>query len=520
MIKRVTAPVGVAAVVLCYCLIHTLALLAPGPTLALDDVKLNVLTQSLEGGYLPTNPPLYEWTLIAAQTIAGPTLISAAIAKYSLLSVMLLGVFAASRNIGVNRLGAALVVLSTLALFQFGWNLHQAFTHTTALLAATGLLLASTAALINKREPWAYALLGIACGAGLVAKYSFVLIALCLFLAMCLRREGRYALASPWMMLTLTFGVVIVSPHASWLLNQDTSLGAAAAGRLEAGATPYILRAAKGVASSVGVIATFFLPTLLFALVAFGPSTLRQGALGTRSRTASLSEADKASLSAGALMFRDAALLGAAVLVIGVLAVGAPKLQDRYAVGFLLPAVIWLGAAIAQVRPSQRAVHRYAFLISAVVVAFTGGRFVQAVVAGAPFCSTCRQWTPFDALGEEMKAAGVDATGTITGYTDNTAGNLRRLFPKTRVVSAHQQIYAPPIGKDKSTSCVFVWSGEMGAPEPAQVVAKIPPAKIIEVTADWRHPLRGGNWRQTTWRYADISDMPELASGICRLNTR
>ncbi|MEZ5917693.1 MAG: hypothetical protein R3C40_09060 [Parvularculaceae bacterium] len=42
-----------------------------------------MLTQSWRGGYLPENPPLFEWMLIAVQGLAGPALAGFLVVKYA-----------------------------------------------------------------------------------------------------------------------------------------------------------------------------------------------------------------------------------------------------------------------------------------------------------------------------------------------------------------------------------------------------------------------------------------------------
>ena len=57
---------------LLYCLLHATLRLALSSNLPQDDVTANILAQTLEPGYLPRQPPLYEWLLWMVQRVAGP----------------------------------------------------------------------------------------------------------------------------------------------------------------------------------------------------------------------------------------------------------------------------------------------------------------------------------------------------------------------------------------------------------------------------------------------------------------
>jgi hypothetical protein len=70
-------PFGVGGVVslgVLYGLVYSTLRLSISHNLPVDDVKSNVYTQTLELGYVPKQPPLYEWLLWLVQHVTGPTL--------------------------------------------------------------------------------------------------------------------------------------------------------------------------------------------------------------------------------------------------------------------------------------------------------------------------------------------------------------------------------------------------------------------------------------------------------------
>ena len=496
-LERVATLRGVAIVYVAYGVLHALVTRIPGPALALDDVKLNVVTQSLQAGYLPGNPPLYEWLLIAAQQIAGPSLLAVLLVKYFLIGAS--GVFAylLANEVMRDDRWAALTSLSLILLYQFGWNAHQAFTHTLTLIPATLLFWWALLRLFDRRKLTDYLFLGAAVGIGLLSKYSFVGIALAAFLAAMLRAESRRLVLSPWMVISLVIAAIIASPHFSWLMAQNSGVIQASAERLQGSADPHWRRVVEGVPAALWAIASFFLP---FAVIA---ATLFQQ---------SFRQTDSANIKA--LIARDAMIIGAAGLLLGVIILGVSNLQERYAIAFLFPGLFWAMSKVKESAPAARNLSRYAAVVVVAAFLMFGLRVVQTAVPGEPFCSDCRQWIPYDAIADRLKDDGFEE-GTLVAYTDHTAGNLRRLFPKARIISSHMPFYTPPGGRVED-KCYFIWSNELGPPEPTQLTAKFAADVRLAVVGDWSHPLRDTGWRKTTWTLVRVDNDRDLAKNLCR----
>ncbi len=480
-----------------YALLHAGAARLAGPVLALDDAKLNVVAQSFQRGYLPANPPLFEWLLILAQHLAGPGALSFALVKAAFFSAAGAFTYLSAKAIRENRRWAALCAFSLLLLFQFGWNYHQAFTHTTALIAATSFFWFALARLFRERKAGDYALLGLALGAGLLAKYSFAGAAAAAFAALALQREGRGLLANPRLLLSLAVAALLLAPHAGWVAMNNAGLADGMTARLTGGgAEPHLLRAAKGVPSALGVMIAFFLP-LGFVAAAL-----------LRRHARLLAETP----APGVRLARDAALIGAAGLVAAVLLVGMGRMEDRYVIPFLYPAVFVIAAALMNAPRAGANAKILAVCAASFALFCLGFKLVTVLRPGPPFCDDCRQFIAFEPLQRALAARGFDGTGTLVGFDETTAGNLRRLFPRARVLAWSLPAYAPPEAPS-GAPCFFVWSLDLGAPPPETLLAGIGEAQAATVESLTR-PLAGER-RLVTWTVAAVEPDGPIYDQTC-----
>src|SRR5690606_15107383 len=67
--------------------------------------------------------------------------------------------------------------------------------------------------------PALYLLLGAVAGLGMLSKYSYALFFAALALAALATREGRAIVRSPWIVASALVALLVVSPHAWWLLD-------------------------------------------------------------------------------------------------------------------------------------------------------------------------------------------------------------------------------------------------------------------------------------------------------------
>lgn len=495
-LSRVATLRGVFFVFLFYGLVHGGVTLIPGATLALDDVKLNVLTQSWQAGYLRENPPLFEWLLMLTQTMVGPTLFSFVAVKYALMTVTGIFAFLIGRMVFGDQRWAVLGALGLVLLYQIGWNYHQAFTHSLALIATVMVFWWALLRLLREPTILQYTTLGFSIGLGMIAKYSFAGAVAAAVIAMMTEREYRSTILSPRILIAITVAGLVMTPHMVWLSATNPAVASDTIGRLRGEEAAYLVRLAQGVPAVIWAFVSFYLPFALIAGVLFGrlASGSKLGRLGR--------------------LLRNASLVGMAGVFLAVIALGVPSLQERYLIAFLFPAYFWVLLLLKESEPSSRQVGLYAASVAIVAIAIVSVRLVQTATPGKPFCSSCRQWIPYEAVADELRRVGFE-TGTLVGYTDHTAGNLRRLFPKARVISSHLPGYTPP-GGALSEPCYFIWSPSLAQPPSETLLARFDPSTTRMVTGEWRHFARKKGWRKTHWSIAQINHDPDLVRALCK----
>ena len=495
---------AVAAWFIVYGAIHGLITRAAGPSLALDDAKLNVVTQSLQGGYMTENPPLFEWTLILAQQAVGPTLLSFIIVKYAFLTIAGVATYGAARIALGNRPWAALTAISLTAIYQIGWNFHQAFTHTTALTAAIALYWWALARVARSGESRDYVLLGLALGLGALAKYSFLPAAAIGLLAVALEPSMRSRALTWRMAIAIAVAAVMVWPHAAWVLTDNPDVVGKTSSRLAGAEASYIERIAEGAPSALWAVVSFALPIAPMAWIAFGRRRLTAAPLDHELPR----------------IARRATLIGAAALIGVVFALGMERMQERYAIPFLFPLVFWLMAAARSAMADRiGALNRFLALSAAGLVAVAGLRAAAAIWPGPPFCEECRQFVPYEPLAAAIEARGL-AAGTLVGFEDHTAGNLRRLLPRARVISGHMPYYTPPATPERRTveaDCLFIWSLDLGPRPIDRVVDAVDPSTSFTASATWRTASRNEAARIATWTIAPINHNERLTRELCRI---
>ncbi len=488
------SPRTAALFVALYCAANAAITLASGPALALDDVKLNVLTQSWRPGYLPDNPPLFEWTLILAQGVFGPTLASFVAVKYFFLTATAAFTFLALREAGAERRAAAAGALLLPLIPQIGLAYHQTLTHSAALIAATAFFWFALLRMERRRRLSDFALLGIAIGLGALSKYAVIPPMLVALAAALSRPSLRRSLLRPQLALTVAVAALMVSPHLLWLAETHGRAAALFQERF-IGSAGYRFRVGEGLASAAWAIAVFFAPTLVLLFIAD-----RQSFRSLWSNRNSLLFASAAAASV---------LILAAVLLLGL-----SNFQERYALAFLFPGFLWLIATSAKVYDAPRLFSALLVASAALSIASAGVRAVEAFSPGRPFCTSCRQHIPYLYLQRALDGkAGVE--DTLVAFDDNTAGNLRRLFPNLRVISALHIENAPPARA--TGDCLLIWSTDISPPPAPSALDQLDQTRFERAGGPWRLRMRGEKeLRSTWWTIAEIERSTPMRAALCQ----
>ncbi|GJL95636.1 MAG: glycosyl transferase [Hyphococcus sp.] len=490
---------SVLALLVGFSVLHGVVTMAAGPVLALDDDKLNIFTQSFQLGYLPDNPPLFEWTLIAVQKITGPVQLSFIIVKYLFLILTGLFTYLTAARLFKNHRWAAFTVLALLSLYQIGYNYHQAFTHSTALMASVAFLWYGLLKLRDEPRTQHYLLLGLAVGPGAIAKYSFLPVVVSIFIAGMLSSQVRARLLNVRILISVLLAMLVCLPHGLWLLDHMDEIAMRADQRFGTVEASYMSRVSNALPAALWAMGSFLLPFVAVVAVA-APNSFRE-----------LKVVDEATS-----IFRNATLVCIIVLLVGIVVTGASSFPERYAIAFMYPALFWFIAALKNSTPTERALRNITLAGFVFFGLFLGVRIVQTVMPGPPFCSDCRQWIPYAVLEDAFPAENFEKA-TLVGFDIYTAGNLRRLFPDNRVVAPFFPFYTPP-GGDEHAPCYFVWSENLGVAPPDEYLPPEIKQRAAQITGKWPQNIANFRERETTWNIVDLKPNPRVAKSLCRLS--
>jgi 4-amino-4-deoxy-L-arabinose transferase-like glycosyltransferase len=245
---------------------HVLVRLWTGDALELDEAEQVLWTQHLALGY-GTQPPLYTWLQRGVFELVGVSVLGLTLLKHALLALTYLFTFAAARALMPSAL-AALASASMLLIPQIGWESHRDLTHTVACTTMAAATWWAVLALRERPTPGRFAALGVAVGLGVLAKYSFVVVPLALWLALVAAADTRSLALHRGMLLAAAIAGAVVAPHALWLL---ANLAQATGGTLEKMGATAALPWGTGVLRGLGrlaLVTVAFLTPLWIVLVA------------------------------------------------------------------------------------------------------------------------------------------------------------------------------------------------------------------------------------------------------------
>lgn len=406
------------------------------PVLTIDDSRELLFAQTLEPGYLPRQPPLYNWLIWAGVRGFGVGLPALLIVKYSVLGAAYAFLYAGARHVLGDARRARLATFSLLLMVPVNWVAHEALTHSVAALAATTGTFYALLRLGESGGLGAYLRLGLALGLGFLAKFSFGVAALALLTGALTVARVRRRLLHPRILLALGLAALVVTPYAAWFARQPASLVAMYADEVGAGeASGYLAGVGSGLYYLTRVATYYLAPLALAAPLAFRGAWAREPAA-----------------SAGQRLLERVLLAELGVLLAGILVGRVSYLKFRWVLPlFALCPVYVLSRVRADAPP--RAFRRFAGMLLTAELLLAAA-FAVAVYRGDLGGRPSRLTVPYEAVARELRAAGFRG-GTIAAGDGALAGNLRLWFPEARVVRLTNPEYLPPSRGDGQ--CLVVW---------------------------------------------------------------
>ncbi|WP_295887227.1 glycosyltransferase family 39 protein [uncultured Thiohalocapsa sp.] len=375
------------------------------PTAEWDHAEQLILSQFPALGY-NSQPPLYTWLVQALFAVSGPSLPVLLALKALLLTLMVAGVAAAARQLGMTPAQQWVAVLGLALIPQVVWEDQRNFTHTVLVVAVAAWTLVALLRLAYRPGWGEYGALGLLLGLGALSKYNFGFFALALLAAALSLPTWRPLLLSRRFAVALALAAAIFAPHAHWVLAEPTAAGEGFHKlRMTAGiGWDTLLDLAAGLAASLGL------------LVLLSPLVRRR------------SPRDAALPPGCRLLWRTAGL----VLVLAVALIllsGARDIKEHW----LQPMVFYAPLLLAcHAEPGG---WRWRVFVGAVVLVLAG---VSVALPGQALWADperpSRLNAPYRELAAQMRAA-VPRPALVLADSDPLAGNLRLAFPDAVVMS-------------------------------------------------------------------------------------
>jgi hypothetical protein len=486
---------GVIFAVSLYSALHIAARLIASGNLGEDDPYEAVLTQTLQLGYVPGQPPLYDWLLWLLQQMTGPGALPFQLLKYGLLTATCAFIFASARRVMKDDAFWGFLSVEALALiYQISWRFHEGFTHAVGAMCAVAATLWALLRLIERERGADYALFGVIAGLGLLTVMPFWVYLGALIGAAAIQPAARRAILRPAFYASLVLALCIASPYLLWLAWTPEGI-AAMLPTVRIGSTGHWREAGEGLRRAITEPVLYLAP-LIFLYPIFFP-----GYLATLRRSIRLTPEQDAPADAEQLILH-LTLLNIAALIIGATIFGIDRYPTHALMPLFLVTSIWLTAQARKAARTEGEVRRFVILAVSIAVFAFAARCANMYVL-EPVCKICRWGIPYGELAEAVKARGFER-GRLVVYDDELAGNLRRFFPDARILLAAPHPYRPPerpaVPGDKTA---LIWEASP-AGKVARAFGEIMPnaAEVMTRAETLKLPWRGHLWKPDGYRFS------------------
>lgn len=201
-----------------YALTWTLLPLAVNTTLNRDTIQIVYWGMEWQPGFFK-HPPLISWMTEIAVMVFG----ASDVVIYGLSVAVMLASFACIHLLALRYVNPTIAALSVVTLPVLGYCSYIVphFNHNIVLNLpwCAAILLAYLA--IEERRTWAWPLLGLTLGLGILAKYTILILPLLFLVHVAMNPGHRWVLRSPAAWLAVGLCLAVAAPHAHWVLAND-----------------------------------------------------------------------------------------------------------------------------------------------------------------------------------------------------------------------------------------------------------------------------------------------------------
>ncbi len=446
-------PPGVAPRVLgflaVYFVLQALLRLFAVSSLGVDDAEMVVITQELAWGY-GTQPPLFNWLQIGAFAVLGFGAPAIVILHFLLLFAAYVLVFFSGRLVFGSDMKAAAVALALFAIPQIGWEALHSHSHTLLSLAVAALTLLAMLRIFARGGWGDYVLFGVALALGLLAKYSYLPIALAFLAAGASIPALRHRVLSLRMLAALALALVLTAPHLHWVINHPEET---------------LARTFKfGIAAEAGLLRTWGLGLMEVAVSVLSYVALAvvvfAGAVFFPVRGHDAAVAVRPGLPHGRAFIVRTLAIALALVLVAVLASGATEVKERWLqpILFMAPFALMVFVEPRLTVFRERLVILFSAAIGVIFLVALAVAYLVPTVSGTPF----RALAPFEALAADIRDLGF-TEGTILAEDFYIAGNLRLHLPGAMAAEPEYGLW-PRTAEQAAAPVVVAWSGRRERP--------------------------------------------------------
>ena len=379
-----------------------------------DEAEQVLWSQQLQWGY-GVQPPLYTWLQWTVNQALGPSVLALSVLKHALLALTYALMWLAGRELLGSRRGAWLAAASLLLLPPLAWDSVRDRTHTvlvTATVCAAWWLLLR---IVRRPRQADFVWLGLACGLGMLSKYSFALVAGAMLLAALSVPQARRALLARGWWWTPVVGALVVLPHLAWLAPHLQEATAGTVKRMQI--QPEGQHPGLGL---YGLLKVYVGMLVLWALVALW--AFRAGW-----RRAPAAAEGEATAWARRVLWRYLALVTLALLGM-VLVVGVTRFEEHWVIPLLCVAPLAAFATRPQLQNDAAGARRFTGVVMLAALLMLAGAWGRVWYAGWHGKDELNH--PVAALGVALRDAGYDGRGRIIASDHMLAAMLRTRFPR------------------------------------------------------------------------------------------
>ncbi len=191
--------------------------------------------------------PLYSWIIYGLDSFLDAKMQIIFALRYILMFIFFFGFYQVSRSFFEAKY--AVIALASLMLLPiYSYSINYKLTHTVLLIALSSIGLWIYTKLLANRSFLNYALLGVCFGLGIISKYNYLFLILCLVLASLGTKLGKETLLNKKVLVAITCTVIVIFPHIQWLINEgfpsvSHALGRGDSGQLNVFNIPNLIRA-------------------------------------------------------------------------------------------------------------------------------------------------------------------------------------------------------------------------------------------------------------------------------------